>query len=442
MRVLSKLYLLQMIPLAFWITAPDVNLAQPPSQPPSLFSPARGWTKDPGQNLLKMDRQAFVEINTSLINLEAARNFPQALEHQEYRPFEQSFILKSLTLPMFQDVTFVVDLYDVKLSRDRESITWIGKIRDLKFSEVTLTIRSPELIGTVNPGSGKIYEIRPARGEGNRAIIEQIDTSAFPPDGKPIMPTPRAVALSPQLRANGADSDDGSMIDVMVVYTPSVRASIGGDNAVKAMIDDGIAKTNQGYANSHIIQRVRLVYSTMIQYSEVEGFDVILKNLADPTDGVMDEVPKLRDQYGADLVSLWINSNRSYCGKVYLLTQGDSTFESSAYSVVWVGCAVSVYGFAHEMGHNEGCQHDRGSSYGLTGYFPYSYGYLMPQNEPVNRTIMAEDCIKSSCARVNNWSDPDTGTGRPISDPMAADNSLTLNNTRKIVANFRQTVVH
>ena len=118
-------------------------------------------------------------------------------------------------------------------------------------------------------------------------------------------------------------------------------------------------------------------------------------------------------------------------------------FSDKAYSVVHVGCATGYYSFAHEMGHNEGCQHYRNNANGQPGAFPFSYGYQRP-NGTVFRTIMAYQCT-SPCVRLNRWSNPDLSyqgvtTGVADNDGAAADNAKTLNNTRTIVAQWRKSL--
>ena len=79
------------------------------------------------------------------------------------------------------------------------------------------------------------------------------------------------------------------------------------------------------------------------------------------------------------------------------------------------------------------------------GAYSYSNGYKQTAGTNKFRTIMAYDA-NCSCPRINYWSNPNvTYNGLPTGiDPgssQGAANSLTLNNTRTLVANFRATVV-
>jgi len=221
------------------------------------------------------------------------------------------------------------------------------------------------------------------------------------------------------------------------------KLTAGGEAGIKNLIRIGEIETNQGYENSGVIQRIRVVYSVELNYDESVGFSATLDRLATPNDGYLDEIQGLRNKYGADLVSLWIKNSES-CGLAYLMTQVDPSFESSAYSVVNVTCATGYYSFGHEMGHNQGCQHNRADANGA-GAFAYSYGYQQTGSNPIFRTVMAYECPTNKCSRINYWSNPDINyqglpTGVAVGSSDAADNALTLNKTRTVAAKFRGSV--
>ncbi len=126
--------------------------------------------------------------------------------------------------------------------------------------------------------------------------------------------------------------DDGSTMDVMVVYTLAARTQNGSVAQINANIDAQIALTNTIYANSNVVQRLRLVYRGETNYTEV-NMDTDLPRLRDGTDGFMDDVPVLRDIYKADFVSLW-GAYSDYCGLGYLMGTESSGFAASAFNIV------------------------------------------------------------------------------------------------------------
>ena len=76
------------------------------------------------------------------------------------------------------------------------------------------------------------------------------------PEDEPVVadpPGPEAITGNPQ-------ADDGSIIDVMVVYTPASRTATA-QAGIKSLIDLAVAETNQAYLNSQINTQLRLVYS-------------------------------------------------------------------------------------------------------------------------------------------------------------------------------------
>ena len=135
------------------------------------------------------------------------------------------------------------------------------------------------------------------------------------------------------------------------------------------------------------------------------------------------------------------------CGLAGLLTWNNAR---SAYSLVHDGSKTDGSGwycsdltYAHELGHNMGCAHDRDNA-GVNGRYAYSYGYQAPS--AAFRTVMAYATgCGSPCTRVTHFSNPNVtyggaATGVAQGSPDAADNAATINFTRTEMAAFRATV--
>jgi hypothetical protein len=153
-------------------------------------------------------------------------------------------------------------------------------------------------------------------------------------------------------------ADDGSLIDVMVLYTPAAMTAAGGATAMNALIANAISTTNTTYGNSGIAQRLRLVYSAQVAYAETGGSTGIETDLNNITNGVgaLSGVASLRNSFHADLVTLLTNTpGSSFCGIAWKMS---SIFASYGYSVVEQSCAVGNLSFPHELGHNMGAGHD------------------------------------------------------------------------------------
>jgi len=344
-----------------------------------------------------------------------------------------------IILNLFDNVSFP-SIKDRLEYRREHSYTWFGHVKGKDNSNVILTVEGNALAGSIT-FENKTYEIQEL-GNGIHAIYE-IDPSVFPEDGPSIVPSeknPHAPADNPPL----SNTDDGSIIDVLVVYTQN--AAIASPN-IELNIQLAIDQTNQSYANSNINQRVRLVHTEQVVYSESTDFGTTVERLKNQSDGYIDEVHSLRNNYGADLSMLIVeNMSDDFCGMGYLMTDSlrSNSFEQYAFSVVRLDCLTS-YSPAHEMGHNMGAHHDRYSCEDDEGAYDYSHGYVYPPNRW--RTIMAynNECEGSGfyCNKIPYWSNPNINyggvpTGISENEIDSAENAKSLNNTAYIVANFRK----
>ncbi len=227
------------------------------------------------------------------------------------------------------------------------------------------------------------------------------------------------------------------LIDLMVVYTPSSRAALGGVAAIEAVIDSHVDFTNAAYERSGVAHRLRLVHASEIAYIESGNSLTDLARLRALSDGFLDTVHPLRDQFGADLVSL-VNTSGS-AGTGYKMDVLGPQFASSAFSAI--GHDVGGIVLAHETGHNLGCDHNNGAGAAQT-IFCYSFGHRTQGQE--FRTIMSN----SPGTYVDFFSSPDldvgglalgvSGDGCP---QTAAHNVRSLNNAAATVAQFRSTVI-
>lgn len=349
---------------------------------------------------------------------------------------------KKLTLNLFDDVSFQANLNQVEKSKGRSSVIWTGDIEGVSGSKVILVRSGNILSGNISFLDGRIYQIR-YQSDGTH-VVREIDQRFFPPerDSLDVVSFPEAPVGDRSSSVASSTADSGSTIDVMVVYTASAASAVGGGDAMENLIDLGISETNQGYANSNVIQRLRLVHAEQVNYNEntASPFNDALNAVTNTADGKMDNVLSLRNQYGADLVSLWIN-NAQYCGLAWQMGTPTSSFESYGYSAVYYNCATGYYSFGHELGHNMGSNHDRANASGPVAY-SYSYAYRDPNNQ--FRTVLAYDC-STSCPRINYYSNPTVlysglPTGVDSSSTSSANNALSFNNTRTVVANFRASI--
>jgi hypothetical protein len=95
----------------------------------------------------------------------------------------------------------------------------------------------------------------------------------------------------------------------MVAYTTQARIDAGSTAAIQSAINLAITESNDAYAASGVSQRLRLVHAVELAYTTA-GFDTDLNRITSTNDGYLDELHALRDQYGADFVSLWITDTQ------------------------------------------------------------------------------------------------------------------------------------
>ncbi len=362
-----------------------------------------------------------------------------------------------LDLNLFPDKSPRVRIERVEQKKDHT--VYFGRLDD-DAGELVLVVQGGVVAGSLR-GGGMLYQIRPA-GKGGVHEIQEVDSALIPPDGEPL------VAEDGDANSAAADvveadpvaaADDGTKIDVLVAYTSTARAAAGSTAAMLALINLGITETNQAYANSGVIQRVRLVRTVEIAYTESSDLGTNLSRLRSNGDGHLDAVHGLRNTHGADLVHLIVNNGGGFCGMAYVMSTVGNAFKTSAFGVTARTCISPNLSFAHEMGHNMGVQHDRYVDTQNVPY-PYAHGYVnqaaLVGGAPANkrwRTILAynNECSDNgiSCTRIMYFSNPNRfftgdrmgvlGSAASSSTNGPADAARTLNNTRTTVANFRQT---
>ena len=332
----------------------------------------------------------------------------------------------TMALPDAREITATTTRRDVRGDRD---YTWYGTLAGTP-GEAILVVHDGNVTGSINSGTDT-YKVTPL-GNGQHAIVK-FDASRLPPEHPPsFTERERRGDTAPLPPARNVAPDAGPiMIDVLVAYTPSAAAQVAD---IDALIQLAVDEANQSYVNSHINQKLRLVHSYRVNYSEAgKSYDKIVADLAGKSDGSMDEIHQLRDQYGADLVALIVNQG-DFCG----MADAIMATEATAFAAVYYNCATGYYSFAHELGHLMGARHDPANDRS-TNPFPYGHGFQ--EGSAAWRTIMAYQCSARACNRLQFWSNPNVSyNGVPMGTPENHDNARVLNQTAPTVADFRAAV--
>jgi hypothetical protein len=348
----------------------------------------------------------------------------------------------TLRIDLFDGRTLTVQRARVE-QRGPANFTWQGTLPGHARGSALLTVVDGQVAGMLDtgdatPGTAHKYVIEPTRD--GLTLLREIDPAGFPEDhpggGEPVAPhagVKSAVrgALEKPAPDASTKADSGATIDVMVVYSNQTAAAAG--SAIGTQIQQAIDTANLVYANSGIATRLRLVHYEQVAYDESGDFPTDLSRLTNGSDGYMDNVPALRDTYGADLVSMFVE-NGQYCGYGWI---GPSA--SYAFSVVNRGCASANYSFPHELGHNFGARHD---TYVDAATTPYAYGHGYVDVAQAWRDVMAYNnacaAVGVSCVRIGYFSTPAlTYSGDPLGSVSTADVVRVHNDNAVTVANFR-----
>ena len=350
---------------------------------------------------------------------------------------------QQIVLPAFGGATLTLVLTRVETVAGAAALH--GVVEGVPLSSVVLVEREGIVAGNIGAREFN-YQIR-YRGPQYGHELRDFNQSQFRDHDHestgPKLPEVFDVAPSPPVKSTQqTQADDGSTIDVMVAYTPAARNAAGGVPAMQTLIALGVTETNAAYANAGVIQRIRLVHAVEVSYTESGDFATDLNRVAGKTDGYIDNIHALRDQYGADAVSLWIESAGSTCGIAWVMTTVSAGFESSAFNVINRSCATGYYSFAHELGHNMGLRHDTYVDAATTPY-AYAHGYVDPAHN--FRTVMGYNdacaAVSRNCTRIQWFSNPGINYGAfTTGNATSANAKLALDNTRTTVANFRASV--
>ena len=207
-----------------------------------------------------------------------------------------------------------------------------------------------------------------------------------------------------------------TVIDVMVVYTPGVTSTYGGDPTTR--INQLMAFTNQVYVDSGVNLEVHLVKAVELNFPDTGTDNVALAAIKDGT-STLSTVAALRDQFKADMVVFYrkYDASHNYCGLAYVGGYGSLTGDVSGYKSLMFG-TMSIntcpdYVTSHELGHNMGLRHSRKQDT-TGGAFPYALGHGVDGQFTTVMAYESEFSDPSGAKKVYKFSSPSiTCSGQP-----------------------------
>lgn len=236
------------------------------------------------------------------------------------------------------------------------------------------------------------------------------------------------------------DPLDRAIIDVLVVYTPAAQSWAAlNDGGINNVINQAMAISQNSVDNSQINLQFKLVFSTVVDYTETGNSRTDLNNL---TNRVIPEVQSLRNQHAADLVVMLTDTEDM--GGIAWITTNPNGSPAFGYSITRIQQTSWTTTMVHEIAHNMGSHHSRNQTIQpapeVGGVFNYSTGWRWPgTNNQSYASIMA---YTQTSTAVDLFSNPDifyrgTPTGSYNGIYAPADNSRSMREMMHIIAGYR-----
>ncbi len=367
----------------------------------------------------------------------------------------------TFTLNLFGDTSFAFYLESLTATSDGIGQTVQGRIGDHGEGTAILTYYQGALSGSIRLASGEFYEVfvagsgigevrqvrfRGLGAQGTDAIVPENEGAGGEDRPEPARERkPSASAMEAAIHTAGG----APVVDVLVAYTGRARQARGGAAGMLAHINQVIAESNTALVSSAVNMQFRLAHTVEVSADDSASnmnYSNVLGALRSPADGELDELHALREQYSADMVSLWVSpplpgSETYTIGMAYILGGSPETFGENAFSVVhqtYAGGSSAT--FAHEAGHNLGLNHDPDNGGVNGGLFPDSVGYQQKALNPKFFTIMAYSAKCGDCQRLTQFSNPELkfqATAIPTGVTGKNDAARTLNIVAPSAARWR-----
>lgn len=363
--------------------------------------------------------------------------------------------------------------------------TWIG--RNVDGASAVITFGEKAVFGVIPQGATESLRLTMSAGQSwlvqtDRSKLAGVGGEPHREGGDQLLPpdlasadairVPSSMQAAPATAAASASAST-AVVDVLLGYTPGMVTKLKSESAVITRLVNMIAITNDAYTNSGVSMRVRLVKTLKVNYPDNTDNGDALEKLtgykAGPDGGpitpdpAFDELRDMRDEVGADLVSLvraFQTPENNGCGIAWLIGSGQRDIkkedEPFGYSVVSDGDDVDeedgyIYGcrqetLAHELGHNMGQAHNKEDSRDDNGDLSYgthkySFGYR-ESSATGFYTVMAYPKNDADQFSIRYFANPGVKyKKRATGVANESDNVRSMNLTMPVVSQFRSTVV-
>jgi len=323
---------------------------------------------------------------------------------------------------------------DVRVERRADGlVSWTATVDTKQGPQsAVIVFGGSTSFGLIPQLSGEPLRIETQAG---RTWLVEGRSSLAPPAGPDfaLPPLPDAAAKALRVKQDGMKSAGIQQVDVVVMYNGELVSVMGSNEAVLTRIAYLETITNQAYIDSDVGLRVRVVAAQLVDYSlrndNSEALDEMTDSVSLP---IRAEALRLREQYGADLVKLMRNFDRSTqtsCGVGWIGGYHGAPFtQEYGFSVTsdrgFRNDNCGEWTFAHELGHNMGGHHDTETSERDYGAYTYSRGFRRTVDESAGfATVMAY--TQSPQVRIGRFSNPRLANclSLPCGDAVEADNA-------------------
>ena len=153
---------------------------------------------------------------------------------------------------------------DLQQEMGNNKYAWVGHANGNKANRVVIGVSGDAVAGSFSY-QGRLFKLEP-RPDGSH-VVSEVQPGDPAPEMDPIPVDAEPGTAGTATSGDAVAADGGTVIDVLVAYTPEVQSRYGASGA-EALVVQAVAEANQAYANSGMTPRLNLVHTTLTNYTE------------------------------------------------------------------------------------------------------------------------------------------------------------------------------